>query len=299
MTTYFVHLRTFQAVAVHRGFTAAGRALGIGQPTVTTQIRELEERFQVELLQRRGRKIELTEAGQSLFEITQRMMSLYGEAEELLANQGRFRYGELSLASIGAFHATRMLGTFKRSYPEVSMTIHLGTGQETLSRLLDMTADVAILAQEVSDPAVVTCQYCSHPLLVSVHRSHEWFERESIALAELADQPLVLRESGSTSRRILEEALEEAGIATRSVLEITSPDGVRKAVENGLGIGVLPDFETAAHPDVRALRIEEESLCMDFRIAYLRDRKNSPKIKAFLRVFSKQHPHAGKSQEAV
>jgi LysR family transcriptional regulator, low CO2-responsive transcriptional regulator len=81
MAIGFTHLRTFHAVAEHRGFTAAANALGIGQPTVTTQIKELEERYGVELLLRRGRRVVLTEVGVALLEITRRLMNLSEEAQ--------------------------------------------------------------------------------------------------------------------------------------------------------------------------------------------------------------------------
>ena len=117
----FTSLRTFHAVAEHRGFTSAARALGIGQPTVTTQIKEFEAAYGVELFERNGRRVELTDAGAALFAITRRLMSLREEADELLGAHGSLHTGHLRLAAVGPFHATEILAAFKREYPSISV----------------------------------------------------------------------------------------------------------------------------------------------------------------------------------
>ena len=117
----FTHLRTFHAVAEHRGFTAAAAALNITQPTVTTQVRELEAHYGVELFLRLGRRIELTEVGRALLGITRRVMSLREEADELLSSHGRFQAGHLRLAAVGPFHATEIIASLKRRYPAMQI----------------------------------------------------------------------------------------------------------------------------------------------------------------------------------
>jgi LysR family transcriptional regulator, low CO2-responsive transcriptional regulator len=280
----FTHLRTFHAVAEHRGFTAAANALGIGQPTVTTQIKELEERYGVELLLRQGRRVELTKAGSALVDITRRLMSLRAEAHELLTSHGEFRSGDLRLAAVGPFHATEIIAAFKRAYPAISISVLLGNSEQTLANLIDLKADVAILAHRVDDSRVHTISYRTHDVVVFVNRDHPWFARKSVRLEELSGQPFVLREQGSTTRVAFEKAIQAAGIAIDPTLEIGSREGVWKAVEQGLGIGVVADFEFVAHPNLSTLRIADCSVRTEYRIACLHERRRSRKICAFLEV---------------
>ncbi len=287
----FTHLRTFHAVAEHRGFTAAATALNIGQPTVTTQIKELEEHYGVELFLRKGRRVELTTVGEALVAITSRMMSLCKEADELLSSHGEFRSGDLRLAAVGPFHATEMIAAFKRAYPGISISVSLGNSDRTLVTLIDLQADVAILAHAVDDHRVHTIPYKNHEVVVFVNQDHPWFERDSIRLAELAGQPFVLREKGSTTRLAFEKAISAAGILVDPVLEIGSREGVWKAVEQGLGISVVADFEFVPHPNLRTLSIKDRTIRTEYRIAYLRERRNSAKIKAFVDVVGKMGPH--------
>lgn len=278
----FTHLRTFHAVAEHRGFTSAANALGIGQPTVTTQVRELEERYGVELLLRLGRRVELTEAGRALLEITRRIMSLQQDAEELLSSSGRLESGHLRLAAVGPFHATEMIATFRRRWPGIGISVLLGNSDQTLGRLLDLEADVAILAHAVDDPRVHTIPYRAHEVVLFVNDRHPWFSRDHVAIEDLEGQDFVLRERGSTTRRAFEAALEHAGVAINPVLEIGSREGVWKAVERGLGISVVADFEFVPHPNLRSIRFDNTEISTEYRIACLQDRRKSRKIRAFV-----------------
>jgi DNA-binding transcriptional LysR family regulator len=97
-------------------------------------------------------------------------------------------------------------------------------------------------------------------------------------------QPLVLRKQGSTTRLAFERAMASRGLAMHPVLEIGSREGVWKAVEKGLGIGVVADFEFVAHPNLKTLRIIDNPVRTEYRIACLRERVRSPKIKAFFEI---------------
>jgi aminoethylphosphonate catabolism LysR family transcriptional regulator len=280
----FTHLRTFHAVGEHRGFTAAATALGITQPTVTTQIRELEDYYGVELFLRQGRRIELTEVGAMLLNTTRMIMRLRDEADELLSSHGQFRAGHLRIAAVGPFHATEIIAALKQTYPSIQLSVLLGNSDRTLQRVIDLNADVAVLAHAVDDGRVHTMPYRVHDVVVFVNRDHPWFDREAVSLKELAVQPLVLREQGSTTRLAIERAMASRGLTINPVLEIGSREGVWKAVEKGLGISVVADFEFVAHPNLTTLRISDGPVRTEYRIACLRERTRSPKIAAFFEI---------------
>jgi len=275
-------LRSFTAVAEHRGFTAAAEAVGISQPTITTQVRELEERYGVELLLRMGRRVELTEAGEALYKVSRHIMSLLDEADELLTSSGQLEVGQLRIAAVGPFHATEMIARFLRRYPRIEINVMLGNSDGTLARVLALEADVAILAHVVDDPRVHTVPFSTHEVVVFVHRDHPWHGSESVGIGELAGQPLILRERGSTTRRAFEAAAQAAGVAITPLLEIGSREGVWKAVERGLGIGVVADFEFVEHRNLTTVRIADAVVRTEYRLACLMERRNSPKIRAFI-----------------
>ena len=284
MAIVFTHLRSFHAVAENRGFTAAAKALHISQPTVTTQVKELEERYGVELLVRRGRRVELTETGSALFDITRRVMSLHEEAEDLLLSSGRLTTGQLRVAAVGPFHATEMVARFLAKFPSIKVSMLLGNSDQTLQRILELESDVAILAHAVEDSRIYSVTFSTHKVVVFVNSEHAWYDRESVSMAELAGQPLILRETGSTTRRAFEIAAQKAGVPIEPLLEIGSREGVWKAVEQGLGIGVVADFEFVPHPRLRTIRIADADIQTEYRLACLMERRYSPKIEAFMQT---------------
>jgi aminoethylphosphonate catabolism LysR family transcriptional regulator len=285
MAISFTLLRTFHAVAEKRGFTLAADFLGIGQPTVTTQIQELERGYKVELFSRKGRRVELTEAGEALFAITKRLVGLRDEAEEILVTHGQLDAGHLRLAAVGPFHATEIIARFKRRFPGANVSVVLGNSEQTLRRVLDLEADVGLLAQTTNDPRIHSTPYRQHRVVVFVNRTHPWFRsRQRVKLTELAGQPFVLREQGSTTRRAFEAALSKAGVSIQPTFEIGSREGVWKAVEQGLGISVVSDFEFVPHPNLRTVEIEDCVVRTEYQIVSLRERKDSQKIQAFIQV---------------
>ena len=280
----YTQLRSFHAVADSGGFTAASRAINVGQPTITTQVKGLEEYFQVELFHRRGRRVELTDLGRTLFGLSQRIMSLEAEAADLLAAAGRFNTGTLKVGAVGPFHAIEMLSAFNARYPGIKLPVRTGNSREILDLLLDFQVDVAVLAYVAGDDRLSAIPYSRHPVVAFVNRDHRWWDRGSVRIEEFQDQPLVLREHGSTTRLAFEKALAKTGVSVDIVMEIGSREAVWLAVEKGVGIGVVSDIEFIAHPNLRAVVIDNASIYTYAHVVCLAERKESRIIRAFLRV---------------
>lgn len=284
MAIVFAQLRSFHAVAQHGGFTAAAEALHISQPTVTTQVKQLEDRYGVELLIRRGRRVELTDTGAALFDLSRRIMSLHEEAEDLMQSSGKLSVGHLRLAAVGPFHATEMVARFLTRYPDIQISMILGNSDTTQQKLLTLEADVAILAHNVEDPRIHSVPFSRHEVVVFTSTDHPWADRQHVQLSELAGQPLIWREKGSTTRRAFEAAAQRKNVTLTPLLEIGSREGVWKAVEQGLGIGVVADFEFVAHPRLRTMRISDVDIHTEYRLACLKERSDSLRINAFIQT---------------
>lgn len=277
-------LRSFHAAAELGGFTAASKALRISQPTITTQIRELEAQYGVELFVRQGRNVCLTSVGRELHDFTKRIIRLELEAKEFLEAHGGHQAGHLRLAAVGPFHATDVLVALKKQYPNIQVTVQLGNSRRMLEHLFDFTADVAMIAHFDDDPKVEMVPFSQHRVVIFVHRDHRWFERKSITLSELEGEDFVLREKGSTTRLAFETALENAGITINPIMEIGSREAVWKAVEKGIGIGAIADFEFVAHPRLKVVEISDAEIHTNYHIAFLKERRDSRLIQTLIRI---------------
>ena len=280
----YTWLRSFQAVATEGGFTAASRLLNVGQPTITIQVKALEDYFAVELFHRQGRSVELTDAGRDLFAITRKLMSLEDEARDLLSAYGGFQTGELRVGAVGPYHVTEMLSVFHERYPGVRLTVTVGNSKEMVQRLLDYEVDVGVLAHIEDDPRIFAMPYSRHPVVVFVHKSHRFARRRRVRIAELQGERMVLREVGSTTRLQFEAALAKAGVSIDPVMEIGSREAVWLAVAKGIGIGVVSDIEYIPHPDLHTVEVSDAEVYTTAHVNCLTERRESRLVGSFFEV---------------
>ena len=277
-------LRSFHAVARAGGFTGAARLLHISQPTVTTQVRILEELYGAELFYRRGRKVTLTPLGEQLNELAQRIFALEGEAVHLLRDSGELRTGSLRVGAVGPYHVTEMLARFNQRYPGVQVAVRVGNSSEVLGDLLDYRTDVAVLAQYTEDPRFHSLPYSRHPVVVFVHRAHRFARRRAIRLAELDGEGMILREEGSTTRKAFDDALRKSGVKPRVVMEIGSREAIREAVIKGVGIGAVSEVEYIPHPDIRPVPLADATIHTYAHVVCLQERYEARLVRAFLDI---------------
>ena len=292
-------LRSCHAVARAGGFTGAARLLHISQPTVTTQVRFLEELYGAELFYRRGRKVALTPLGEQLNELAQRIFALEGEAVHLLRDAGELRSGSLRVGAVGPYHVTEMLARFNQRYPGVQVAVRVGNSTEVLADLLDYRTDVAVLAQYTEDPRFHSLPYSRHPVVVFVHRAHKFARRRAIRVAELDGEGMILREQGSTTRKAFDDALRKAGVTPRVVMEIGSREAIREAVIKGVGIGAVSEVEYIPHPDIRPVPLADASVHTYAHVVCLQERCEARLVRAFLdiaRALRETHARAPSSR---
>lgn len=280
MALNFHQLRCFDAVARHSSFTAAAKALFVGQPSVTTHIKGLESRFGTELLMRRGQTVQLTAAGSRLFEVTRHIFELEAKAEELLRESGGQVKGELRIAAFNPSHAAQMAAAFSKSYPNVEVTVLLSNTEEMVNSLLSMNADVATLPR-LEDPRFHRLEYGAANIVLLVPRGHRWASRESVRLRELEGERMIMREAGSMHQRIFLESLARSGVSVKTSLQTDSQEAVREAVAAEMGLAIELDAHSLCDERLTKLALPEVGPFPNLEVACLVERRDSPLIRAF------------------
>ena len=275
-------LRSFHAVASSGGFVAGASALNVSQPTLTAQVKALEAEFGVDLFYRRNRRSELTPSGRDLHAITLRLFAEEKEAREFLSASKGLHTGHLRIGAVGPYHVTEMLAAFNLRYPGITLSMSIGNSSEVQSDLLDYKSDVAVLAHIDPDARLIAIPYRRHPVLVFMSADHRLARRKSVRLEELAGEPFVARELGSTTRRAFEAATKAKGIALRTIIEIGSREAIREAVIHGIGIGYVSEAEFIHDAKLHAVRIANAEIFTAAHVVVLRKRQHSRIIKAFL-----------------
>jgi LysR family transcriptional regulator, low CO2-responsive transcriptional regulator len=277
-------LRAFHLVAQSGGFTKAAQAGGVSQPTLSAQVRALEEANGIRLLDRRGRNVALTPLGQNLHAITARLFAAEDDAKALLAGARNLARGHLRVAADSATHVMPLLAELKQRRPGLTFSLAVGNSSDVLRQVLDHAVDVAVMAKHVSDPRVHSLRLRTDRLVLFVPRSHPWGSRKSVALEALAGQDLVIRERGSITREVFEARLAEAGVKPGALVEVQTREAVREAVAAGFGIGIIFDSEFGQDPASAKLTVKGAELNVAEYVVCLEERRRLPLVRALLEL---------------
>ncbi|MFT4650772.1 MAG: aminoethylphosphonate catabolism LysR family transcriptional regulator [Polaribacter sp.] len=279
------HLRSFHAVATHGSFTKAAEALHITQPTLSGQVKELEERYGIKLFVRLGRRIELTDIGQSAYGITRHLFRYEEEVELLLQSARALTSGQLMVAADSPYIVTPLLAQFQRLYPGINISIQYGNSEQLRSWLESRRCDVAVLPNiPEGDDRLDFIPLAPDRLLAFVNQDHTWADRRTITMEELLGQKIILREKGSRTRSLFEETVALSGGVLKNVMEITGREGVREAVAAGFGVGIVAETELSADSRLTPLIVSNADLSLDEYVVCLKERRSLRVTDAFLEM---------------
>lgn len=276
--------RAFIAVAQQGSLSAAARALGVSQPTISSQIATLERQSQIELFHRQGYRMTLSQAGHKLMTLAQKLLALESETEFFLRDSGKLNQGELKIGAVGPFHVIEMVAAYSTRHPGMKLSIRMGNSQQVLHDLENYTTDVAVLAGLYERPELLVREYARHAIILFAHVDHPLARREQVDIEELNGLPLLLREQGSTTRTAIEKALQAAGVKPRTQLEIGSREAIREAVARGLGIGAVSEAEFIADPRFRPVRISGNPASTTTYVYCMKERSESLLVGSFLKA---------------
>ena len=274
-------LRAFHSVAVHGGFTRAAAVLHVTQPTLSDHVRALESRYGVKLFERRGKGVVLTGLGEALLNITRRLFNLDAEAEQLLSGARGLKGGTLRVAADGPYLILPLLGNFQRRYPDLKLSMTFGNSRQVLEELFQRRSDVALLPDVSEDARVYARPLRNDRLVLLVPAGHAWSGRRTLHLADLEGQRLLVRETGSNTRAVFEQALAHAQVTPGELLEIGSREAVREAVAANLGIGVIAESEIGVDDRLHALRIRDARVKVVASLVCLQASRESDVLRAF------------------
>ena len=277
-------LRAFHLVARAGSFSAAARTEGLSQPTLSAQVKTLESTYGVGLFNRRGRGVQMTPAGQSLFNVTTRLFAAEEEARALLAGSRNLTRGHLRVSADSAYHVVPILAAMKKRHEGLTFTLKIDNSAAVLEHLIDHAADVAVMAKVTSDPRIHSMKLREDRLILFVTRTHPWSRRRRVSLADLAGRDIVVRERGSITREVFETGLAAAGIVPGSLIEVQTREAVRETVAAGFGIGVVFDSEFGSDPRFHPVAVADGDLNVGEYVVCLEERRRLALVRAFLDV---------------
>ncbi len=289
-------LETFVAVSRLQSFTKAADELHLTQPAVTRQIAGLEAELHTRLLERLGRKVELTQAGEALLGYASEILRLSDEAVRSVSERTLGAAGRLS---VGANNTTAtyilptILQRFRVRYPGVELSVHTGVSSHIVDMVAANTVDLGIVAYFVPRQGITEMSLADYATGVVVPPGHPLAAfGDPVTAEQLHGQSLILMEQGTNLRSYVDSLLSAAGVAEQAALELDNVEAIKKMIEAGLGISLLPFISVTtevAMGTLCALPLANVPAAQRRLSAiYRRDKYLSAALKAFLSLLQEE-----------
>ncbi|MGG4555011.1 LysR family transcriptional regulator [Paenibacillus humicus] len=281
-------LEYFIAVSEELHFTKAADNLGISQPTLSHQIRLLEEQLGTPLFHRSGKKIHLTQAGTVLLEHARRVFHELEQAKLVIGELTGLRRGRLRIGCSGNHLLIQSIISFHRQFPGIELSIIELATEETRDRLLTNKLDLGVVFLPLKDEQLISLPLYKEELVVIVPQDHPFAESSGIELRELALSPLVLFPPKFLARQMLDAACAEIGIQLSPVIELSTMESQCQMVAHHVGLTVVPKSYTATLRDPRlvSVPIAEPAPYRSVGIVYRKDTYMDAAIQAFIEHLS-------------
>lgn len=285
--TTFRQMEIFSAIARLRSFTRAAEELHLTQPSVSMQMKKLEDAVGMPLFEQIGKRIFLTDAGTALHDTCREIFNSLDRFEMLTADMKGMKKGYLRIAVVttAKYFAPRLLGPFCQMYPGVEVSLKVTNRERVLERIADNQDDLYIMGQPPEGIDLQAEQFLSNPLVPLASRDHPLANQRRVSLKRFLDEPFILREPGSGTRIALERLLEAHQLKPRIRMELGSNEAIKQAIAGGLGVSVLSKhtLTLAGHmSDLAILDVEGFPIMRQWHVAYVKDKRLSVIAETFL-----------------
>jgi DNA-binding transcriptional LysR family regulator len=284
------HLAIFHAVAQTGSMTLGAERLDISQPAVSKQVRQLERTLGVQLFDRIGRRVHLSQSGEVLADYTRRLFALAREAEEAMADvrdAGRGRLAVGASTTIGTYLLPRVLAQFWRRHPGIELLVQVENTEQVHLRLAGHELDVGLTEGLVEKEELHAEVFHRDELVMIAAPGHPLAGRRRVPLSAVRDEPFILREPGSGTRAVEERALARLKLPVRVVLSLGSTEAIKRLVAEGVGLAIMSRLAVAADCAAGTLAILPVSglrIPRPLHLVRRKGRRDGPALQAFCGV---------------
>jgi DNA-binding transcriptional LysR family regulator len=236
-------LEILQAIAETGSFTACGRKLHVSQSAISRQILLLEEELGEPLFLRVGRKVRMTPAAESLVQLGKRVFQDVRETVEVITDRTRELRGTLRLSggmTVCLYVFPPLLKHLRRVHPQLDVRLTAAPADRSVEEIRGGRVDAGLLTLPIEESDLVTVPVLREELLVVAPPGHALARRRRVSPRDLADQPFVLFEVGSATRRVIDQFFASEKIEPTVVMDTENVEIIKAMVKTGLGIGIVP-----------------------------------------------------------
>lgn len=279
-------LQIFSVAATHLSFARAAEKLHLTHAAISLQIKQLEDVFGSALFDRIGKRVFLTEAGEILLDHARQILQSLKDAEESLMALKGLKGGRVAIAvtSTAEYFAPGLLAEFRKVQADVRVRLLVNNREEVSRLLMSNEVDLAIMGRPPADMEAQAVGFAPHPLVIIASAGHPLAGRSRLSFADIANEAMIVRESGSGTRSAMEEFFQEHAIKPRIDMEMGSNEAIKQAVVAGLGISFISEhtlgleFSTGR---LVVLKVERTPVMRRWFLVRHRSKRLTPALGAF------------------
>lgn len=235
-------LKTFIRLCEIRNFTKTAESLSMSQPTVSLHIKNLEDEFQTQLIQRNSKQLNITPTGEILLECAKQITQLLEQTKQDIFEHHHKILGHLTIGAsftIGEYILPQLLAEIKKDYPNINLEVIIGNTDEIVEYVKLFKVDIGLIEGSTDEKSLYIYPFKQDELVVIAPIRHPLAKKETIIISDLHNEQWVAREDGSGTRANLNHFLHSNGLKVKSITTISSNQGVKELVRNGIGLSLL------------------------------------------------------------
>lgn len=284
-------LKAFQAIAKFQSITKAAEAMSMTQPAVSIQLKNLQEQFEVPLTEIIGKRIHITEFGQELVDTADRIFGELGQIEEKMLELKGLLGGKIRISAVstGKYIIPYLMADFMKIHPHVEISLEVSNRYKVLAHLQENSTDLALVSLWPDELDLESIQLVENKWYLACSPEKKETYTAAIKEGKWEKVPFLVREKGSGTRTMMEKFFQERDIHVESNLELATNEAVKQAVMAGLGASLLSNFSMAQEIKegrISLLELPGLPLKADWKLIWLKQKKHSPAVKAFIRWLS-------------
>ena len=283
-------LKLFYLAVKHQSLSHAAQELNITQPAVTKGIQRLQEYYEVPLVHKSGKNMELTRAGDNLFKIAKKIFELDKLADDCMAefhNKGLKHIKMNASESFGAYYLPEFINRFNLKAPKVQVTLEVLSNRQVVENSINLKNDIGFVSFPVKDRKLNSIEIIKDEIVIILNPFHSLAKKRYLKASDLEGQMIIMHEQGSYFQKMIHDLLEANNVCVTMPITFSNNEAIKKAVEGGTGIAPISKKVAAKEIEsgkLVALSLLSTPLYRTFYMIYHREKHISGPLKQFINL---------------
>lgn len=293
---YYDALKTFVTLAEVKNFTKTAEILLMSQPSVSLHIKNLEKEFQTKLFVRSPKLLKITPTGEILYDRAKQMITIYEQTRQDILDHHDSIKGELKIGAsftIGEYILPSLLLDLQKEFPELELQVLIGNTEEIVQSVRMYQVDIGLIEGQTNEAELSVHPFMQDELFIASSNNHPLASKEEVSIEDLQNQAWVTREVGSGTREYLNHVIRSNGLKVKSLLTISSNQGIKETLINGTGLSLLSRSvieRDVQHRNLSIIKLNSQLFTRTLSYVYSPIMQDKKTVKTFVRALKKKWP---------